>query len=71
MLNTSTGIAYAYNMNHSDHGILSLMFAHFSWVHIHGVNIFIFFMAFIFFILHLHGKIFMALYTLKCQIIQF
>nr|CAD2179344.1 unnamed protein product [Meloidogyne enterolobii] len=36
MFNTSAGIVYAYNMNHSDHGILPLMIAHFSWLHIHG-----------------------------------
>ncbi|CAK5115804.1 unnamed protein product [Meloidogyne enterolobii] len=36
MLNTSAGISYAYNMNHSDLGILPLMIAQFTWLHIHG-----------------------------------
>uniref|UniRef100_A0A914N844 Uncharacterized protein n=1 Tax=Meloidogyne incognita TaxID=6306 RepID=A0A914N844_MELIC len=36
MLNTSDGIAYAYIMNHPDHGMLPAMIAHFSWLHIHG-----------------------------------
>jgi len=31
MLNTSDGIAYAYIMNHPDHGMLPAMIAHFSW----------------------------------------
>ncbi|CAK5040372.1 unnamed protein product [Meloidogyne enterolobii] len=36
MFNTSTGIVYSYNMNHPDLGILQIMIAHFSWLHIHG-----------------------------------
>ncbi|CAK5096580.1 unnamed protein product [Meloidogyne enterolobii] len=39
MLNTSAGISYAYNMNHSNLGILPLMIAHFTWLHIHGMLI--------------------------------
>uniref|UniRef100_A0A914LDB3 Serpentine Receptor, class T n=1 Tax=Meloidogyne incognita TaxID=6306 RepID=A0A914LDB3_MELIC len=41
MLNTSDGIAYAYIMNHPDHGMLPAMIAHFSWLHIHGKYIFL------------------------------
>nr|CAD2136853.1 unnamed protein product [Meloidogyne enterolobii] len=37
MFNTSAGIVYAYNMNHANHGILPVMIAHFSWLHIHGM----------------------------------
>ncbi|CAK5040368.1 unnamed protein product [Meloidogyne enterolobii] len=36
MLNTSTGITYAYITNNPDNGIMPLMIAHFSWLHIHG-----------------------------------
>nr|CAD2179882.1 unnamed protein product [Meloidogyne enterolobii] len=36
MFNTSAAFAYAYNMNHPDHGIFPLMVAHFAWIQIHG-----------------------------------
>nr|CAD2196488.1 unnamed protein product [Meloidogyne enterolobii] len=39
MFNTSAGIAFAYNMNHPDPGMLQLMTQHFSWLHIHGMLI--------------------------------
>nr|CAD2185400.1 unnamed protein product [Meloidogyne enterolobii] len=40
MFNTSTGIVYSYIMNHADFGIIPLMIAHFSWLHIHGMLMF-------------------------------
>ncbi|KAF7637843.1 hypothetical protein Mgra_00002818 [Meloidogyne graminicola] len=36
MFNTFTGITYSYNMHYEVDGILPLMIAHFSWLHIHG-----------------------------------
>uniref|UniRef100_A0A914MT40 Serpentine receptor class gamma n=1 Tax=Meloidogyne incognita TaxID=6306 RepID=A0A914MT40_MELIC len=36
MINTSTGIIYAYNLKNPDSGFVLVLVAHFCWVHVHG-----------------------------------